>query len=176
MPDGSARAPRKMPAQKPGKSLQSYGTPRVFLDAVERRFGRIQWDLAANETNAICDLWIGERQNSLLVSWAESCSGLLWLNPPFADIDPWAKKCAVEARRGARILLLVPASVGANWYWEHVAPHASVLALAPRLMFDGHVSKKTGKPEPYPKDLILAVYGSGVTGFGRWLWQKGGRG
>src|SRR5690606_17204709 len=91
---GRSCALTRMPAQKPGRSAQDYATPRVFLDAVERRFGRIRWDLAAHELNAVCDLWIGEHQDSLTVPWAEQCRGLCWLNPPFGDIEPWAAKCA----------------------------------------------------------------------------------
>ena len=50
-----------MPAQKPGSSKQDYSTPRAFLDAVEKRFGRIKWDLAAHERNHVCDLWLGQQ-------------------------------------------------------------------------------------------------------------------
>lgn len=158
---------RTMPAQKPGESQQDYGTPRRFLNAVEHRFGPIAWDLAAHERNHVCDLWIGEEQNSLAVRWATELSGVLWLNPPFDDIAPWARKCAVEARRGARILMLTPASVGANWFWDNVNPHrdALVLTLAPRLTF-------VGETQPYPKDCILSAYGFGRVGFHRWKWSR----
>ena len=64
---------------------------------------------------------------------------------------------------GSRILLLVPASIGANWFAEHVHQRAYVLALQGRLTFDGHT-------QSFPKDLILAVYGWGP-GFGVWSWR-----
>lgn len=163
MADGS-RAPRKMPAQKPGRSRQTYGTPRPFLEAVAKRFGEWpSWDLAADESNHVCDLWIGEKQDSLTVDW-HTLGGLLWLNPPFADIDPWAKKCAAEAAKGARILLLTPAAVGAEWYRQHVAPNAYTLALNPRLTF-------VGERAPYPKDCMLSVFFAGLRGFDVWRWR-----
>jgi hypothetical protein len=75
---------------------------------------------------------------------------LLFLNPPFSDIEPWARKCARESNRGAEILFLVPASVGADWFVEYVYPNAHVLLLHGRLCFDGK--------DPYPKDCLLAHF------------------
>lgn len=37
-----------MPAQKPGSSFQAYETPDDFVDAVVRRFGPIDVDLACH--------------------------------------------------------------------------------------------------------------------------------
>lgn len=174
MPDGSHLGPglakavprgtRPMPAQKPGKSRQDYGTDRRLIAAVTRRFGPIKWDLAASAENAVCDLWIGEEQDSLVQEWHRLSPGLCWLNPPFGDIDPWAKKCAAEAAKGARILLLTPAAVGAEWFREHVEPHAYTLALNPRLIFEGETA-------PYPKDCALSYFHAGLRGFAVWRWR-----
>jgi phage N-6-adenine-methyltransferase len=162
MADGSAKR-RTMPAQKPGESKQDYGTDPLLLAAVRRRFGRLAWDLAAHASNAVCDLWIGEHQNSLVQEW-HRLDGLLWLNPPFSRIDPWAKKCAIEAAKGARILLLTPAAVGSEWFREHVAPNAYTLALNPRLTF-------VGETDPYIKDCQLSYFHAGLRGFDVWRWK-----
>jgi phage N-6-adenine-methyltransferase len=152
----------KMPAQKPGKSKQDYATPRPFLDAVEARFGRINFDLAASAHNKAVDAYFDERKDSLQQTWCR-LPGLLWLNPPFGNIDPWAEKCAAEMRKGARIAFLTPASVGANWFQAHVVPSAHVLELSPRLSFDGE--------HPFPKDLVLAIFYAGLTGRSPWRWR-----
>lgn len=145
-----------------GNSKQDYATPWEFIRAVEARFGMITLDLAADKHNAKSTRYISKRQDSLKQQWRQR-SGLLWLNPPYADIAPWAKKCAVEHAAGARIALLVPASVGANWFAEYVHGHALWLGLHPRIVFQG---EKQG----YPKDLILAIY-SDATGFEPWRWK-----
>jgi phage N-6-adenine-methyltransferase len=154
-----------MPEQKPGKSRQDYGTPRKFLDAVENRFGKIAWDLAAHDKNHIHKNWYGPESehatNSLDkdVDWAKTAPGeLLWLNPPFSDIAPWASKCASS---GAKIAFLVPASIGSEWFASYVYGKSLVLALRPRLSFDGK--------NPYPKDCILCIYGE-QPGFSLWKW------
>lgn len=154
---------RTGPSMNKGRSKQDYETPKEFIDAVTRRFGTLDFDLAASEENAKANEYFTEKDDALSRNWAHVSGSLLWLNPPFADIAPWAEKCALHASPTTRILLLVPAAVGSNWYAEHVHPHASVLAVRPRLSFDGINS--------FPKDLILAAYGFGVRGFDLWKWR-----
>lgn len=164
------------PVQKPGRSKQDYGTPWAFVRAVEARFGPIAVDLAASAGNAKAPIFFSEEQNSLSIPWAVEthCKGAnLWLNPPFADIAPWAAKCAHESvRRHGLIFLLTPASIGCNWFAEHVRGKAIVLGISPRLTFEG-------TNDPYPKDLMLSVFGYGLYGFDTWRWDtplaSGGR-
>jgi phage N-6-adenine-methyltransferase len=155
-------ASRFMPEQKPGRSVQEVGTPREFLDAVERRFGSLDWDLAADGSNHVTPYWFGPgsryEQDSLTAHWAAGYFS--WLNPPYGNIAPWARKCAFA---GMRIAFLVPASVGSNWFAEHVDGKALVLFLRPRLTFVGHT-------QSYPKDLILAMYGE-KPGYECWRWK-----
>lgn len=57
-----------------------------------------------------------------------------------------------------------PASIGSNWFAEHVHRRALVLGLnGPRLKFEG-------SPDPYPKDLMLVCYGESP-GFDVWRWR-----
>ncbi len=163
---------RTMPTQKPGKSKQDYETPRDFMHAIRGRFGAVDWDLAASLKNSKADRaanHFNEKQNSLERSWCD-LGELRFLNPPFGHITPWAKKCAeYEHEPRERTLFLVPASVGSDWYSNWVHPYAYVLALSPRISFDGVAG--------FPKDLILAVYskrcqGQGTKGFDLWRWKE----
>jgi phage N-6-adenine-methyltransferase len=157
---------RKGPIQKPHRSRQDYETPRVFIDAVERRFGPLYCDLAATAENAKAPEWLSEPSDSLSVPWEDTFPyGILWINPPFGNIAPWAEKCAVESQsRYGLILLLTPASVGSEWYSKHVHRKAYVLLLSPRLSFDG--------VNPFPRDLMLSVYGYGLHGMDTWRWDR----
>jgi phage N-6-adenine-methyltransferase len=145
-----------------GKSRQDFATPSDFREAVVKRFGRPDWDLAADDKNWFCPEYFDEEQDSLKLNWHTLNRRLLWLNPPFGDITPWAKKCAEESTRGALILFLTPASVGANWFSEHVHNKARVYFLSPRLSFDGK--------NPFPKDCMLSVYGL-PAGYECWRWK-----
>jgi phage N-6-adenine-methyltransferase len=153
---------RRAPVQKPGRSKQDYATPRDFIDAVVKRFGPIAWDLAASVENTVAPCFFDEARNSLIQDWS-ALGGLLWCNPPFADLEPWAAQCNRVKYRHGWTLLLVPASTGAYWYQSRLVQSAYVLDLAPRLSFDGIA--------PYPKDLTLACFGFGVVGRGFWRWK-----
>ncbi len=147
-------------------SNQVVSTPREFLDVVERRFGEICWDLAANEDNHVTRdgryFGPGSRyaSDSLDASWRDL--GLSWLNPPFAQIAAFSRRAAQEYRKTAGgILLIGPAAVCTGWFVEHVAPHAYVFELAPR------VFKKE------IRDCILAYYHPAqLVGRETWRWSE----
>lgn len=150
------------------KSKQDYQTPPEFISAVEERFGKITFDLAASPENTKANLFFTKEADSLKQQWHQH-RGICWLNPPFDFIGPWAKKCDQEScfdetRLGAKILLLVPASVGSNWFARHVFKKCLVIFLNNRITF---VSQTT----PYPKDCILAAYNFGEPGFEVWRWK-----
>lgn len=138
-------------------SKQNYGTPQAFIDALKTAwvFDSFDWDLAADAQNTKADRWFGEIENSLSQDWAE-LSGWLWLNPPYADITPWVRKVYESTRvPGRNLFMLIPASVGSNWYRDWVHKKCDVYFLTGRLTFDGADSA-------YPRDLMLCGYG-GVT-------------
>ncbi len=163
------------PRIRKGRSNQVVGTPRAFIDAVERRFGDITWDLAATADNSVCgdgssryfgpDHFDEDYRDSLKKDWLYVTEGTLWLNPEFANIAPWAAKAETTRHRIGWTLMLVPASVDAEWYWKHVHGKAFVMPLRGRLTF-------RGSADPYPKGLILAAYGFGVVGFEPWKWKS----
>lgn len=160
------------PTIKRGKSKQDVETPPEFIAAVVPKFGKIAVDLAATKANTKAPTFIGPETDSLTVRW-HRLVGLCWLNPPYANIAPWAQKCAVESTKGAEILFLVPASVGSNWFWDWVWEWSDVYSVG-RMVFANCYDKKGNLiTTPYPKDLILCHY-PGVTkqSFQRWRWNK----
>lgn len=145
-----------------GKSKQDFRTPDNFLRAVQAKFGKIDCDLAADGGNAVCDRCFTVEENSLIQDW-HKLHGLLWLNPPFGNIEPWSAKCREESEKGAQILFLVPASVGSNWWAMHVHNHALVYFVRPRLSFDGVNS--------FPKDIAICSFNGQITGYDTWKWR-----
>lgn len=154
-----------MPAQKPGTSEQTVETPADFLAAVIAQFGGLEVDLACTEANSKAPIAHTEEIDRVF-GWEHYKFGNLWLNPPFGKCGEFARRSweHVCKHPHARILMLVPASVGSNWFREHVHGKAGILALSPRLKFVGHAS-------PFPKDLMLCVYGGWDIGFGCWRWK-----
>jgi len=174
----------RMPAQKPGKSGQSVQTPEDFLEAVRNRFdiNQFDFDLAADENNSvvpsaaeydsdgnligIVKYHYDIEDNALVQNWGLGL-GWNWCNPPYGDIGPWVKKGWEESRvNGAHTIMLVPASVGTQWWKNHVEGKAYVTFLQNRIKFVGHTS-------PFPKDLALLLYAPFLEGgHTYWSWKK----
>lgn len=162
------------PKQKPSTSKQDYSTPNDFLVAVRRILAIEDFaiDLAADASNTVCKKFIDEKTDSLKddVSWKSE--GWAFLNPPYKNIAPWAEKAWLQSKvDGAKVALLVPASVGANWWRCFVHKKALVLFLNGRLSF-------LENGDPYPKDLALLLYGftpipEMLTDYLIWDWRRG---
>jgi hypothetical protein len=153
-----------------GTSIQDYQTDPEFMRAVFKRFGSMDFDLAAHASNSQCGKYFYGSGSMLGTdSMAEDWSklrGNLWLNPPYNAIALWAKKCS-EYRGEGKIFFLVPASVGSNWFAWLVYPYATTYLLNGRLTF-------VGEKNPYPKDCLLAIYPSrsGVDPIQIWRWKS----
>ncbi len=151
-----------------------YATSMEFVRAVHRLWP-LGFDLAANIENNVCrrlgfggwpDYFYSENDDAIKQDWHKLPNHFswLWLNPPFAHIEPWAKKCAEESVKGARILLLVPQG-SQDWNAKWCQGRALELRLQGRLKFEG-------EKDLYPKDLSLFVFGAGIVGTGFWDWRK----
>lgn len=169
---------RTPPPQRPGNSDGVFVTPDPFIAAVKHRLGITDFvvDLAASASNTKALRFLDEAHDSLAFDWTIYAGrGWCWLNPPFNDLRPWVAKCAsyipdghYQPSQGLQVALLVPASIGADWFTDHVEGHADILPLRGRLSFD--------ERGPYPKDCVLALYGNrpkSFTGYTRsWDWRK----
>lgn len=183
-----------MPQQKPGRSKQDYSTPADFITAAKRRLGvaEFAFDFAADTRNTKAPRFWSKADDSLSKSaeeWASQCRHSWgFLNPEFADIDPWSQRCWQTKQLGGAIALLVPAGVGANWFRDFVHGKAQVLFLNGRLCFIEDwattidpATLKPGKgparfftsPPLYPKDCLLCLYAPELApGYKFWSWRK----
>lgn len=164
---------------------QSYRTPRAFLDAVEREYGRITWDAACTLSDAVSQDGRGYHvdfgRDALAVDWTELYEQLVWCNPPFGKSGRFCRKAAEAQRPGVprsppvRCLMLVQAAVDSDWFRSYVHGKAFVRPLSPRIAFthpDGSpVLDGKGKPAAINRPLMLAEYGFGRVGFEPWRWR-----
>ncbi len=156
-----------------GGSNQNWGTPPEFLRAVRRFLGinNFSLDVAAAHENATADRYITEGTDALAedILW-DSQKGWNWLNPPYGNIRPWVEKAKEQARvYGHRTAVLVPASVGSNWWKDHVDQDADVYFLNGRITF-------VGAGTPYPKDCALLLYHPAkMGGYTVWTWGENDR-
>jgi phage N-6-adenine-methyltransferase len=144
---------------------QRIGTPWAFFNPLTEIF-KFAVDLSADESNTKCPRYISPHLNSLSdkVEWHKLAEpgSWLWLNPPFNEINKWAQKCKREARLGAKIVMITPASVGSGWFLDNIFGQAVVVLLRGRVTFDYVIDKgkKKGQwnTDPYPKDCMLSIF------------------
>ena len=148
---------------------QDYGTPDSFITAVNLLWP-ICFDLAADMDNKVRMAYFTETDNALTKDWhiisnihQHETPAYLWLNPPFRDFTPWAKKCREESEKGAKILMLAISS-STGWWRKYAEGHCLTLLLDERIKF-------IGCKQPYPKDLMLLVWGTGMHGVAHWNWK-----
>ena len=172
-----------MPRQGADLNSGVYRTPLWFLRLVNDRWP-LGFDFAADIDNCVVNrlrssnvegfrtMFFDKEMDSLNWGWGDKwvpngnlgiggSSGRIdfgWLNPPFDPMRPWVKKAAES---GCPVVMLFPNSPGSGWWHDYVDGHCLQIDLIGRLRFEG-------EKWVYPKDLSLAVYGSGVIGRGRW--------
>lgn len=154
-----------MPVQKPGKSEQVVATPVEFTRAILNRLREYDFecDLAADDDNKVTSIFYDEKIDALTQPW-DLGDGWNWLNPPYADIEPWVKRAWEQATQtGAKTVVLVPASTGSNWWRDWVYGKAYITYLNGRITFQGHSG-------PYPKDLVILLYAPYLNG-GSCVWR-----
>lgn len=116
-----------------GPSVQSWRTPRWLFDQLNAEFNFFL-DVAASRENALCQYFYVEEEDALTQPWAPYAC---WCNPPYRHLYPWVQKAYDESRKGATVVMLLPASTGSRWFHEIVQPHAEVRFLRGRLRFEG---------------------------------------
>lgn len=146
-------------------SKQNVGTPMIFVIACEAHFRcRFTMDLAADSYNTkVPKSFFTKEDNSLIQEWPRR--GTNWLNPTYHNIPDWVDKARREAAKGADTIMLVPASVGSNWFVNHVHNKLEVTFLNGRIVFDGET-------QPYPKDCMVIRFSTKVAaGYKVWKWM-----
>lgn len=163
-------------------SKQDYQTPKELIKACENHFGKITLDLAARSYNKVCDRYIApctgpegplplDKEayaiDSFDHSWAKFYSvlgGLFWLNCEFGDIEAWSSKYVLEAKDGARGLLLIPFGT-TKAFVKNVIGKADLYYLIGRLQFI--------PGESFPKDCVICHYYPGAGDFScYWDWKS----
>ena len=90
------------------------------------------------------------REDGLTMAWAPE---RVFCNPPYGrEIGKWVKKAWDESRKGALVVLLVPARTDTAW-WHDYCAKGEVRFIRGRLRFwkDG----KQGDPAPFPSAIVV---------------------
>jgi len=118
------------------RSSEEWATPQSFFDALNNEF-HFDIDACASPRNAKCRIFYSKQDDGLSKIW----SGVIFMNPPFYDVDRWVTKAVLSARHGATVVCLLPSRTDTHWWHEFYA-EAEIRWIRGRLKFDG----KTNAP------------------------------
>lgn len=90
-------------------------------------------DPCASPENAKCARFYTEADDGLTKDWSGE---RVFMNPPYGkEVYAWTRKAREEAKRGALVVGLLPASCDLKWWHEDVVGHAEVRYLRGRVRF-----------------------------------------
>lgn len=131
------------------KRSEEWETPSGFYRPLQREF-QFTLDAAASAKNAKCRRYFDKRRNGLTQAWGGQ---RVWVNPPYGDMEAWAKKAVQATSDPARetlVVMLTHARVDTRWWHRWVVPFADEVRFVqgrPRFIrFDGFIGSPT---KPY---------------------------
>lgn len=101
-------------------SNQNTETPWGFVKAIEKHFAiEFEYDIASDPDSQKARFGFYERDDNLSLDWP--LDGWCWLNPSFAKVGAWAKKCKEQMKRGCKIISVWPLSADLNMIdtWQY---------------------------------------------------------
>jgi hypothetical protein len=108
---------------------QTWNTPKVVLDCV-RAFDDIHLDPCSNADSIVnaTEEWRIERgEDGLARSWF--LRSLIYVNPPYDELEAWAAKMAKEVDLGAEIIACIPARTETVAFQKYILPNCSAICF-----------------------------------------------
>lgn len=133
----------------------AWETPQWLFDQLNEEF-HFELDAAASIENAKCDFFHTKETNGLTAPWAPKTT---WINPPYGrDIGLWVEKASEEGRKGATVVMLLPARTDTKYFHNFIwdtdkhcpKPGVEVRFLKGRLKFGGATNSA-----PFPSMVAI---------------------
>lgn len=121
----------------PDVTSENWGTPFVFFQKLETRFGKFDLDAAAGLDWSMCDNFISKEMNALDPNTIWNGKNI-FLNPPYGHwIPKFLARVLIEVTSfDKQIVCLLPAKTDTKWFHEVVfAQSTELLFVKGRLNF-----------------------------------------
>lgn len=122
-------------------------TPQGFFDELNAEF-TFTLDPCATPENAKCKKFFTQEQDGLQQDWSHD---VVFCNPPYArEIGKWVEKAYKENKKGATVVLLIPARTDTKYFHEYIYKKHEIRFIKGRLKFgDGK------NPAPFPSMVFV---------------------
>lgn len=125
-----------------------WATPSDFFQELDREF-RFDLDPCATKENAKCADYFTKEQDGLAQNWG---GRRVFCNPPYGrELPKWVRKCYEESRKGALVVMLIPARTDTAYFHDYIYHKArEVRFIRGRLHFNGHENAA-----PFPSMVVI---------------------
>ena len=130
-------------------SSDDWETPQYFFDILNKEFN-FSLDVCANMYNAKVGKYYNEEHDGLIQDWSgEIC----WCNPPFNNIEAWAKKCSEEGAF-TTVVMILPSRTDTEYWHKYIMKAHEIRLCKGRVNFlkNGAVVKGVNFP------LCIAIF------------------
>ncbi len=135
------------------KKQDKWQTPPEIFRQLNDEF-HFTLDAAAEAETALCGTYFTEEDDALKQNWGEH---IVFCNPPYSKLRAFAKKAYEESRRGATVVMLVPARTDTKAFHEYLSK-GEVRFIKGRLKFLQNGLEQDAAPFP----SMVSVLGDDV--------------
>jgi phage N-6-adenine-methyltransferase len=126
---------------------EDHRTPDDLFQALSKRYGPFDLDVAASDSNHRCPLYFTKKNNALFQDWTENH---IWMNPPYHSIDEWVDTAIIQLSRKKckTITMLLPSRTDRPWFRKLFRIAQNIHFIQGRLDFSGpHQIKHSCSPQ-----------------------------
>lgn len=124
-----------------------WATPMEFFKELDKEF-HFTLDPCSTHENAKCEKHYTKEDDGLKQDWGGHS---VFCNPPYGrELHKWVKKCYDESKKGALVVMLIPARTDTRWFHQWIYGKAEIKFLKGRLKFGDAKSAA-----PFPSMVVI---------------------
>ena len=123
-----------------------WATPQDFFNNLNAEFN-FTLDPCALPDNTKCSKFYTPEQNGLKQDWSNET---VFCNTPYSDIKNWVEKAYNEAKRGAKVVMLIPARTDTRYFHDFIYGQHEIRFVRGRLKFGDQKNSA-----PFPSMVVV---------------------
>ena len=128
----------------------SWETPPSLFNILDMEFN-FTLDPCCTKQTAKCKKFFTKEEDGLIQDWSKD---IVFVNPPYGrEIGKWVEKSYNEAKKGAKVVMLIPSRTDTKWFHDFIYNKAEIRFLKGRIRF--LQNKKELNTAPFPTMLII---------------------
>ena len=128
----------------------SWETPPSLFNVLDMEFN-FTLDPCCTKQTAKCKKFFTKEEDGLIQDWSKD---VVFVNPPYGrEIGKWVEKSYNEAKKGAKVVMIIPSRTDTKWFHDFIYNKAEIRFLKGRIRF--LQNKKELNAAPFPTMLII---------------------